>query len=139
MMKPIMGNWKNYLNEIEEKIPRKVKIPSKVMEEILDYLNSVGKDLSDIDMQLDTIPASDEKNLKYWLNKKVRWEGEPPDEELMDEICQYGKITTPIIIDITSDHTVEGRHRLAAALRCEKELDVPVVMLFDKEKDSLEE
>ena len=126
-MKPIMENWRNYLNENEE------KIPSEVMEEIMDYLDSMGKDAFDIGMELDTIPASDEKNLEYWLNNKVRREGEPPDEELMDEICQKGKITTPIIIDTTEEHTVEGRHRLAAALKCG--LDVPAVILYAKEID----
>ena len=131
MMKPIMENWKSYLNEIGE------NIPSEVMEEILDYLGSVGKNVSDIGMELDIIPASSKNDSEYWLKNKVSREGEPPDEELVDKICQHGKITTPIIIDTTSDHTVEGRHRLAAALKCG--LDVPVVVLFDKEKDYLEE
>tara|TARA_Y100000593_G_scaffold4019_1_gene7893 strand:- start:30391 stop:30825 length:435 start_codon:yes stop_codon:yes gene_type:complete len=132
-MKPIMENWRNYLNENEEKIPRKVKIPSKVMEEIEVYLDSVGKDIYEIGMELDVIPASDKENLEYWLNNKVRREGEPPDEELMDEICQDRKIRTPIIIDTTEEHTVEGRHRLAAALKCG--LDVPAVILYAKEID----
>ena len=127
MMKPIMENWKSYLNEIEE------NIPSEVMEEILDYLDSMGKDASDIGMELDTIPASSKNDLEYWLNNKVSREGEPPDEELMDKICQHGKITTPIIIDTTEEHTVEGRHRLAAALKCG--LDVPAVILYAKEID----
>ncbi len=126
-MKPIMENWRNYLNENEE------KIPSEVMEEILDYLDSMGKDASDIGMELDTIPASSKNDLEYWLKNKVGREGEPPDEELMDKICQHGKITTPIIIDTTEEHTVEGRHRLAAALKCG--LDVPAVILYAKEID----
>ncbi len=126
-MKPIMENWRNYLNENEE------KIPSEVMEEILDYLDSVGKDASDIGMELDTIPASSKNDLEYWLKNKVSREGDPPDEELMDKICQHGKITTPIIIDTTEEHTVEGRHRLAAALKCG--LDVPAVILYAKEID----
>ncbi len=126
-MKLIMENWRNYLNEIEE------NIPSEVMEEILDYLDSVGKDASDIGMELDIIPASSKNDLEYWLKNKVGREGEPPDEELMDKICQHGKITTPIIIDTTEEHTVEGRHRLAAALKCG--LDVPAVILFAKESD----
>ena len=126
-MKKLLTEWRKFLKESEQ------NIPSEVMEEILDYLDSVGKDMYDIGIELDVIPASSKNDWEYWLKNKVGREGEPPDEELMDKICQHGKITTPIIIDTTSDHTVEGRHRLAAALKCG--LDVPAAILFAKDGD----
>ena len=129
-MKKLLTEWRKYLKESEQ------NIPSEVMEEILDYLGSVGLDTHDIGMELDVIPASSKNDLEYWLQNKVRSEGEPPDQELMDKICHDGKITTPIIIDTTSEYTVEGRHRLAAALKCG--LDVPAVILFAKDGDEEE-
>ena len=51
---------------------------------------------------------------------------------MIDDICREGRITTPVIIDTDREYTVEGRHRLFAALKCR--LDVPVIMIFDKEE-----
>lgn len=65
-------------------------------------------------------------DVKFWYENKVRFEGLPPDRLLVARICNEGKIWRPVIIDVDREWAVEGRHRLAAALRCN--LPVPIVM-----------
>lgn len=78
-------------------------------------------------IQYDVIPKEDKENIKYWLHSKEKIEG-PADKKHVDEIGRSGKIRMPVVLDLRTDHTVEGRHRLAAALKYN--LDVPVLMVL---------
>jgi len=60
--------------------------------------------------------VSDPKTIKNWLDEKVAWEG-PPDENVVDSIGVSGAIHTPIFRDEVLGQTIDGRHRLAAALK----------------------
>jgi len=97
------------------------------MDEVRAYLNELGRNIEDVKLERDTILASNKEDIKFWLKDKVRREGEPTDQEQIDQICADGEIKKPIIIDLDADYTVEGRHRLTAALKCN--LDVPVIMI----------
>ena len=110
-------------------------IPDEVWDEIHMYLDSIGKTIDDVGIEQEVILASSKTDLEYWLKNKTDIEGEA-DPVDVDKICKDGKIKLPIIIDTTEEYTVEGRHRLAAALKCG--LDVPVVALFSKDADSEE-
>ena len=122
-MKLLLENWKRYLNE--------EAIPDRVMDEIASYLHSTGRTIDDVNIEQEIIPGTSRTDIEYWLKSKTDFEGDPTDDELIDQICRDGKITAPVIIDTDAEYTVEGRHRLFAALKCE--IDVPVVMIFSKE------
>ncbi len=123
-MKLILENWREYLNE--------EAIPDSVMDEIASYLHSSDRTIDDVDIEQDIIPGNNRTDIEYWLKSKTDHEGDPTDDELINQICKDGKITTPVIIDTDAEYTVEGRHRLFAALKCE--IDVPVVMIFSREE-----
>tara|TARA_Y100000296_G_C5173836_1_gene258844 strand:- start:2955 stop:3332 length:378 start_codon:yes stop_codon:yes gene_type:complete len=123
-MKLLFENWREYLNE--------EAIPDSVMDEIAIYLHSSGRTIDDVDIEQDIIPGNNRTDIEYWLKSKIKYEGDPTDDELINQICKDGKITTPVIIDTDAEYTVEGRHRLFAALKCE--IDVPVVMIFSREE-----
>ena len=98
-------------------------IDGETWSEIQQYLNRNGESLKDYRIELGTVPPSD---IDYWLNNKIRIEGEP-EPEMIDDIGESGVIDRPVIIDAGCDYTVEGRHRLAAAKKYK--LAVPVVWL----------
>jgi hypothetical protein len=123
-MKLLFENWRNYINE--------QAIPDSVMDEIASYLHSTGRTIDDVGIEQDVIPGNNRTDIKYWLKSKTDFEGEPTDDELINQICKDGKITTPVIIDTDAEYTVEGRHRLFAALKCE--IDVPVVVIFSRKE-----
>ena len=123
-MKLLLENWRKYLNE--------EAIPDSVMDEIASYLHSSDRTIDDVDIEQDIIPGNNRTDIEYWLKSKTDHEGDPTDDELINQICKDGKITTPVIIDTDAEYTVEGRHRLFAALKCE--IDVPVVMIFSREE-----
>jgi hypothetical protein len=123
-MKLLLENWREYLNE--------EAIPDSVMDEIASYLHSSDRTIDDVDIEQDIIPGNNRTDIEYWLKSKTDHEGDPTDDELINQICKDGKITTPVIIDTDAEYTVEGRHRLFAALKCE--IDVPVVMIFSREE-----
>ena len=123
-MKLLMENWRKYINE--------QTIPDSVMDEIASYLHSTGRTIDNVSIEQDIIPGNNRTDIKYWLKSKTDFEGEPTDDELINQICKDGKITTPVIIDTDAEYTVEGRHRLFAALKCE--IDVPVVVIFSREE-----
>jgi len=93
-------------------------------DEIREYAETIGEDL---EVEAGLLTSSDD--IRYWYENKVRNEGPPPDEDLIREICDNG-ISRPVIIDPQAEYTVEGRHRLAAALRCG--LAVPVMFVTRK-------
>ena len=123
-MKLLLENWRKYINE--------QTIPDSVMDEIASYLHSTGRTIDNVSIEQDIIPGNNRTDIKYWLKSKTDFEGEPTDDELINQICKDGKITTPVIIDTDAEYTVEGRHRLFAALKCE--IDVPVVVIFSREE-----
>ena len=123
-MKKLFESWKRYLNE--------EAIPDSVMDEIASYLHSTGRTIDDVNIEQEIIPGTSRTDIEYWLKSKTDFEGDPTDDELINQICKDGKITTPVIIDTDAEYTVEGRHRLFAALKCE--IDVPVVMIFSREE-----
>jgi len=123
-MKLLLENWREYLNE--------EAIPDSVMDEIASYLHSSDRTIDDVDIEQDIIPGNNRTDIEYWLKSKIEYEGDPTDDELINQICKDGKITTPVIIDTDAEYTVEGRHRLFAALKCE--IDVPVVIIFSREE-----
>ena len=123
-MKLLLENWRQYVNE--------QVMPDSVMDEIASYLHSTGRTIDDVGIEQDIIPGNNRTDIEYWLKSKTDHEGDPTDDELINQICKDGKITTPVIIDTDAEYTVEGRHRLFAALKCE--IDVPVVMIFSREE-----
>ena len=123
-MKLLFENWREYVNE--------QVMPDSVMDEIASYLHSTGRTIDDVGIEQDIIPGNNRTDIEYWLKSKTDHEGDPTDDELINQICKDGKITTPVIIDTDAEYTVEGRHRLFAALKCE--IDVPVVMIFSREE-----
>jgi hypothetical protein len=125
-----MENWREYLNEEEKIIPDIVMgiIPDIVMDEIASYLQETGRTIDDVNIEQDVIPGKNRTDIEYWLKRKTDTEGKPIDDELINQICKDGKIITPVIIDTDAEYTVEGRHRLFAALRCK--IDVPVVIIY---------
>ncbi len=94
--------------------------------EVQDYLRDIRASRS---LWLDVMrfPKA-RKDMKYWLRSKMLREG-PADPDVVDEIGRAGRIHRPVILDASGDYTVEGRHRLAAALKWG--LDVPVLILSD--------
>lgn len=93
--------------------------------EIASYLEEMGKDPNEAEYDVGVMESK--FDIEYWLNTKLSVEGEPPDKELIDQICQDGEIREPVILDVQMEVAVEGRHRLFAANRCD--LSVPVVAI----------
>ncbi len=115
-MKLIIENWKRFINE---------NISQQTMFEITQYLYDVGLELDDVSIGSEVMRSKEDK--EFWLKSKLDFEGDPHDEKLIDQICKDGVIKEPIIIDLDQEYTIEGRHRLAAALRCN--IDMPVVFI----------
>ena len=122
-MKLLLENWKRYLNE--------EAIPDSVMDEIAIYLHSIGRTIDDVNIEQTIIPGHWRTDIERWLKSKIDFEGDPTGDELINQICRDDKINVPVIIDADAEYTVEGRHRLFAALKCE--IDVPVVVISYKE------
>jgi hypothetical protein len=96
------------------------------------WAKQLGYEESQIYGRVGIILKSDKVTLRYWLNQKVNIEG-APDINLVDEIGLSDKITTPIILDCDREYCIEGRHRLAAALKYN--LDCPLIDLVLKSDD----
>lgn len=101
-------------------------LPSGVQPEGSDYFSETGSDPREADYEMGVMTS--EGDIDYWLQNKISMEGKPEDEELMNQICRDGEVKEPVILDVSTEYTVEGRHRLAAAKRCG--LDVPVVAII---------
>ena len=65
-------------------------------------------------MEYDPSDKEDRETLEYFLNEKIKNEGNP-DQSSVDEIGSSGQINDPILI--FRDQCCEGRHRMAAALK----------------------
>ena len=85
--------------------------------------------LSDVRIQYDIIPKDRKEDIRFWLKSKTGLEGEPKSAHVR-KIGEDGEIREPVILDLRNDFTVEGRHRLAAALKYD--LDVPVLLIMDE-------
>lgn len=70
------------------------------------------------------IPSRDKTTLNHWYRSKISVEG-LPDETVVDEIGAEGVIRRPVVLDSDREYCIEGRHRLASALKYN--LDCPVV------------
>lgn len=87
-----------------------------------------------IRIQYVIIPAKNKTDLEFWLQSKLDLEGDPEDDELIDQMGKDGRIYRPVVLDTRDDFTIEGRHRLTAALKYN--LDCPALLVLD-EKDSV--
>ena len=85
--------------------------------------------LSRVRIQYDIIPKDRKEDIRFWLKSKTGLEGEPKSAHVR-KIGEDGEIREPVILDLRNDFTVEGRHRLAAALKYD--LDVPVLLIMDE-------
>ena len=85
--------------------------------------------LSRVRIQYDIIPKDRKEDIRFWLKSKTGLEGEPKSAHVR-EIGEDGEIREPVILDLRNDFTVEGRHRLAAALKYD--LDVPALLIMDE-------
>lgn len=101
-------------------------LDSETLAEIEAYAH--GMHLDPIYFVRDTIPADDREAIAFWLKTKTDLEG-PPIRALVEEIAAEGHILRPVVLDVKNDLAVEGRHRLAAALKYG--FDVPVVLISD--------
>lgn len=93
--------------------------------EIASYMEEIGKDPNKAGYDVGVMES--QFDIEYWLNTKLSVEGEPPDKELINQICQDGEIRDPVILDVQAEIAVEGRHRLYAANKCG--LSIPVVAI----------
>lgn len=84
---------------------------------------------SDVRIQYDIIPKDRKEDIRFWLKSKTALEGKPKSD-CVKKIGKDGEIREPVILDLRNDFTVEGRHRLAAALKYN--LDVPVLLIMDE-------
>jgi hypothetical protein len=100
------------------------QLDPETVNEILSY--AFGMKLSPIYYRFEVIPADARDDLAFWLKTKVDFEG-PPIQGIVDEIGADGVIERLVILDVSNDLAVEGRHRLAAALQYD--LDVPAVLI----------
>lgn len=85
--------------------------------------------LSRVRIQYDIIPKDRKEDIRFWLKSKTGLEGEPKSAHVR-KIGEDGEIREPVILDLRNDFTVEGRHRLAAALKYD--LDVPALLIMDE-------
>lgn len=112
-------------------------IQRKISGQTLSELDN-AVDLSNVRIEYNVVPASNKDILQYWLDGKIQSEGEPTRHRVF-KYGQSGKIREPIIVDMRYDEkgtSIEGRHRLAAAI--EKNLDVPVLYIYDPPENLLE-
>lgn len=98
---------------------------SHAMSEVENYVP-----LDRVRVQYVVIPREGKQDIKFWLGSKLEREGLPPNEDLMKQIGEDGMIREPVILDTRNDYTVEGRHRLSAALKYN--LDVPALLIMDE-------
>jgi hypothetical protein len=104
---------------------RASKIDPETVDEIYSY--NMGMHLGDtIYYQMGAIDADQKQELRALLREKVRSEG-PPIASIVDEIGMTSPISRPVILDVDNGMVVEGRHRIAAALKYD--LDLPFVMI----------
>ncbi len=97
-------------------------LPIGVAFEIEEWLNNTGRSVGEVSLYAGVM--TDPEDIAFWLETKLRLEGDPPDRALIDAIEE---ITTPVILDGDQSLCVEGRHRLTAALA--KRLPVPIVTI----------
>lgn len=111
-----------YLNKYENGL---IKLfPDSVIE-----LDNATNPQDKIRIQYVIIPAENKTDLEFWLQSKLDIEGEPEDDELIDQIGKDGHIYRPVVLDTRNDYTVEGRHRLTAALKYN--LDCPALLVIE--------
>ena len=102
-----------------------------VTEEAEGYLALHGHTLSDVSWEHDIM--TEPSDIQYWFERKTAQEGMPEDQELINQIGEDRVIRTAVLLDPDNEYTIEGRHRLAAALKYK--LAVPVAMLVWPNKD----
>ena len=86
--------------------------------------------LDRVRVQYVIIPKENKEDIRFWLKSKVGMEGPASDLDLVKKIGEDKKILEPVILDTRDDFTVEGRHRLSAALKYG--LDVPALLIMDE-------
>lgn len=86
--------------------------------------------LDRVRVQYVIIPKENKEDIKFWLKSKIDMEGPASDLDLVKKIGEDKKILEPVILDTRDDFTVEGRHRLSAAL--EYGLDVPALLIMEE-------
>lgn len=91
---------------------------------IVEWAQQLGYLENEIFGIIGMIPKNEKGTLEYWFKNKTSIEGFP-DPSVVDEIGLSGKIEKPIILDSDREYCIEGRHRLAAAIKYD--LDCPVV------------
>lgn len=114
------------------------RLPKEIKEDILSYFQNIGAkfDAKKTTFHKGTILASDTDTLKHLFKTKVAQEGKLTDLNLIKTIGKDKRILEPILIDEGADTVVEGRHRLAAALKYK--LDVPYIsFVYDAEDDDV--
>jgi hypothetical protein len=107
------------------------KLPPEVQDEMEIYLNQLGLEKSEVSFEFGELTSK--IDIEYWLKSKLKTEGLILDESLIESIGKSGKIFTPILLDTDLEYTIEGRHRLMAALRYG--LTVPLYCLVRKNSD----
>ena len=85
--------------------------------------------LDRVRVQYVIIPKENKEDIRFWLKSKLDMEGPASDLDLVKKIGEDKKILEPVILDTRDDFTVEGRHRLSAALKYG--LDVPALLIMD--------
>lgn len=85
--------------------------------------------LDRVRVQYVIIPKENKEDIKFWLRSKLDIEGPASDLDLVEKIGKDKEIKEPVILDTRDDFTVEGRHRLSAALTYG--LDVPALLIMD--------
>lgn len=86
--------------------------------------------LDRVRVQYVIIPKENKEDIKFWLRSKLDIEGPASDLDLVEKIGKDKEIKEPIILDTRDDFTVEGRHRLSAALTYG--LDVPALLIMEE-------
>ena len=104
------------------------RLDRQTADEIREWMDNASK--KQLYYTFETMEADDQSDKKFWLDTKLKVEGEPPDQALIHEILNDRVIRRPVILDVDEDVAVEGRHRLAAAIR--GRLPVPIVILSAK-------
>jgi len=116
-----------YLNKYEQGL---IKLfPDSVVE-----LDQAVNPQDEIRIQYVIIPAENKTDLEFWLQSKLDIEGEPEDDELIEQIGKDGHIYRPVVLDTRNDYTIEGRHRLTAAIKYN--LDCPALLVLDEPEDT---
>ena len=126
-MKILLENWRKYLKEDDDEDTFEMLL-RKFPQSMAELDNYEHPELGRYELEYEVIPAENKVDLRYWLDSKIKHEG-PPDSEDVDRIGLEGEIKEPVILDTRNDYTVEGRHRLASALKYG--LDVPAIILVE--------